>query len=269
MFNLNCTSFYLVEFIELLEVEQFVFCSILVVQFRLYNVHICITWRWATYWPIFLFIISLIACHRNVSPNYYDQKTRDSRLILLLMLYDYWLFLWNTKSSSTLKQYSTKVKTLLSRKSAESPRLVAVSWMNSTWVQINSRLRDSTVIHKITSLSCFVDLPPISNTNCNLILAQELQFNCHKVGKINTNTNTDCNLIPAQELTFNCHRAGMTGPLLPPKSLPVCLVNQVKLKGEEIKNKTNKTFAWLHNYIYLLLFNLYIMTKASISEGNK
>ena len=75
-------------------------------------------------------------------------------------------------------------------------------------------------------------------------MAQELQFNCHKVGKINTNTNTNCNLIPAQELTFNCHRAGMTGPLLPPKSLPVCLVNQVKLKGEEIK-KQNK-------YIYMI-----------------
>ena len=46
LFNSNFTSFYLVEFIELLEVEQFVFCSILVVQFRLHNVHICITWRW-------------------------------------------------------------------------------------------------------------------------------------------------------------------------------------------------------------------------------
>ena len=151
------------------------------------------------------------------------------------------------------------MKTLLSRKSAESPRLVAVSWMNSTWVQINSRLRDSTAIHKITSLSCFVDLPPISNTNCNLILAQELQFNCHKVGKINTNTNTNCLLIPAQELTFNCHRAGMTmtGPLLPRKSLPVCLVNQVKLKGEEIKKAKQ---IYLHDYIFTYIFYFSICT---------
>ena len=235
------TSFYLVKFIELLEVEQFVFCSILVIQFRLYNVHICITWRWATYWPIFLFIISLIACHRNVSPNYYDQKPRDSRLILLLMLYDYWLFLWNTKSSSTLKQYSTKVKTLLSRKSAESPRLVAVSWMNSTWVQIDSRLRDSTVIHKITSLSCFVDLPPISTTNCNLILAQELTFNCHRVGMIGQD--------------------------------PCCLQRVSRsvwsIKWSSKVRKWKRKQIYLHIYIYVLLSHLHIMTKASIWEGSK
>ena len=104
--------------------------------------------------------------------------------------------------------------------------------MNSTWVQINSRLRDSTVIHKITSLSCFVDLPPISNTNCSLILAQEL--------------------------TFNCHRVGMTGPLLPPKSLPVCLVNQVELKSEEIKKQ--KKYDYIITYLHTCMFYFPICT---------
>ena len=113
------------------------------------------------------------------------------------------------------------MKTLLSRKSAESPRLVAVSWMNSTWVQINFKTSQ------------------FERNLQNYLLVMLCWFASHLKNKLQSYFGSRTTIQLPQKWYDR------TGPLLPPKSLPVCLVNQMELKSEEIKNKTN-IFPCLH-----------------------